>query len=213
MSYFFLAVLWIAWCALHSLLISHCVVTALRRRYGDGLRYYRIVFNIVSIFTLIPVLLYSQSIRAEPLFNWSGPWRLPQFFLALSAFALFAAGGRHYDLLQFLGVRQVREHEMNSGLTETGELDTSGILGVIRHPWYIAGILIIWARPLDAAALVTNVVLTAYLVAGTYLEEKKLTAEFGSSYREYQERVPMFVPGWKRIRKSIRKNTSRSEYR
>jgi protein-S-isoprenylcysteine O-methyltransferase Ste14 len=89
------------------------------------------------------------------------------------------------------------EHESKKGLTRTGGLDTSGILGVVRHPWYAAGILIIWARPLDMAVLVTNAVLTTYLFAGTILEERRLVAEFGDVYREYQNRVPMFFPGGK----------------
>ena len=46
--------------------------------------------------------------------------------------------------------------------------------------------------------LVTNLVLTAYFVIGAILEERKLVAEFGEEYREYQKRVPMLVPGRKR---------------
>jgi protein-S-isoprenylcysteine O-methyltransferase Ste14 len=37
-------------------------------------------------------------------------------------------------------------------------------------------------------------VLTIYLVVGAILEERKLVAEFGEAYREYQGKVPMFVP-------------------
>jgi protein-S-isoprenylcysteine O-methyltransferase Ste14 len=45
------------------------------------------------------------------------------------------------------------------------------------------------------AVLVTNAVLSAYLIIGTLLEEKRLVAEFGEEYRDYQEQVPMFLPG------------------
>lgn len=151
----------------------------------------------VSVATLVPVLVYSHSLREDPLFNWSGVWRPVQVVLAVCALVLFYAGGRHYDLRQFLGLRQVSEHESAKGLTITGALDTSGILGVIRHPWYTAAILIIWPRPLDMAAVVTNIVLTAYLVIGTILEERKLVAELGEPYKDYQKKVPMFVPGAK----------------
>jgi protein-S-isoprenylcysteine O-methyltransferase Ste14 len=65
---------------------------------------------------------------------------------------------------------------------------------LVRHPWYSGGILIIWARPLDTSAILTNVVLTGYFVVGTRLEERKLTAQFGQEYADYQQRVSMFLP-------------------
>ena len=202
MSYLFLALFWSLWCALHSLMISRALVIRLKKRYGDRFRYFRVIFNLVSIVTLIPVLLYSHYLRGIPLFNWTGVWRPVQFSVGLCALALFYAGSRHYDLEQFMGIRQVVEHESAKGLTKTGTLDTSGILGVIRHPWYTASILIIWVRPLDMAAIVTNAVLTAYLVIGTFLEERKLVAAFGEAYKEYQKKVPMFIPGSRNISNS-----------
>jgi protein-S-isoprenylcysteine O-methyltransferase Ste14 len=41
-----------------------------------------------------------------------------------------------------------------------------------------------------------GVILSLYLVVGTILEERKLVAEFGESYRAYQREVSMLVP-WK----------------
>jgi len=37
-------------------------------------------------------------------------------------------------------------------------------------------------------------VLTAYIIIGTRLEEKKLVLEFGESYTKYQHEVPMLIP-------------------
>lgn len=189
-----LAVLWTLWCFIHSILISRTVVRPVRKKLGDGYRFYRLFYNTVSVVTLVPVLFYSASLSGDALFDWAGPWRPVQVLLALGALLFFATGARHYDLRQFVGLRQIAEHETGKGLTETGELDTSGVLGVVRHPWYAGGILILWARPLDPAALITNAVLTVYLVAGAFLEEAKLVEEFGNRYRKYQEKVPMFLP-------------------
>ena len=197
MELFLLAIVWSLWCAIHSLLISRVVVSRLEKRYGHRYRYYRIFFNLISILTLIPVLIYSGTLHGDTFFSWSGVWRPVQFFLALGALTLFYAGGRRYDLQQFLGVRQVIENESGKGLTETGGIDTSGILGVIRHPWYTAGVMIIWARPLDMPVLVTNIVLTAYFFVGAALEERRLVEAFGDEYREYQKKVGMFFPGGK----------------
>ncbi len=120
--------------------------------------------------------------------------RMGQVLLLGSAVWLFFLGGRHYDALQFLGIKQIQEGTSNKVLTDTGELDTSGILGITRHPWYLAAILFIWARQLDVSAILVNIILTAYLIVGTYLEEKKLIGEFGEQYMTYQDRVSMLLP-------------------
>jgi protein-S-isoprenylcysteine O-methyltransferase Ste14 len=65
---------------------------------------------------------------------------------------------------------------------------------MIRHPWYIAGILLVWAGDVSLSTLLINIVIIAYFVVGTFLEERKLLLEFGDRYREYQENVSMFIP-------------------
>jgi len=106
----------------------------------------------------------------------------------------FFLGGRHYDIRQVMGIKQVREGTADLAITDTGELDTSGVLGMTRHPWYLATMLLIWARPMDVSAIIVNVILTFYLVIGTCLEEKKLLREFGENYRNYQNKVSMLIP-------------------
>jgi protein-S-isoprenylcysteine O-methyltransferase Ste14 len=203
-QYILLIILWIVWCALHSALVSLSLTEPLRKRFPYASRYYRIVYNVVSVVTLAPVLLYSFSLHGTPIFSWQGPWRFVQMALAVPALIFFVAGARHYDLFQFLGLRQLRDEKACSVLTDDCSLDTSGILNLVRHPWYTGGILIVWARPLDTSAILINLVVTGYFLVGTHLEERKLTAQFGHEYADYQQRVSMFLPiKWmaRRIRK------------
>ena len=193
-QYILLIILWIAWCALHSALVSLSLIEPLLKRFPDASRYYRIVYNVVSLVTLLPVLLYTFYLRGTPTFSWQGSWRFLQMAMTVSALVFFVAGARHYDLFQFLGLRQLKAEKACSVLTDDCSLDTSGVLSLVRHPWYTGGILIIWARPLDASAILTNLVLTGYFLVGTLLEERKLTAQFGQEYADYQQRVSMFVP-------------------
>ena len=194
MKIFMLAVLWIIWCALHSGMISVTATGYLKRRLGRQFRIYRLIFNLVALVTVIPVMVYEQWLRGPLLFRWEGFLILFQVILLISAIVLFLAGARHYDLLQFSGLRQIKTGSSHNALTETGELDTAGILDITRHPWYLGGILIIWTRDIDISALVTNIILTLYFIVGTVLEERKLLIEYGDDYRRYQEKVSMLIP-------------------
>lgn len=189
-----LAVLWIIWCAIHSGMISVTATGYLKRWLGRRFRTYRLIFNLVALATVIPVIVYEQWLRGPMLFRWEGFLILFQMILLISALLLFLAGARHYDLLQFSGLRQIKTGSSHNALTESGELDTTGILYITRHPWYLGGILIIWTRDVDISALVTNIILTLYFIVGTVLEERKLLIEYGDDYRRYQEKVSMLIP-------------------
>ena len=194
MAYVILAILWVLWCALHSAFISSRMTEYVKARFPKSHRYYRILYNVVSVLTLIPVILYSMTISGPLIIRYEGSGRIIQISLFLIAHIFFIAGAKAYDIPQFLGFRQIRGANTCSVLTDDCTLDTSGILGVVRHPWYTGVMIIIWARSLDLAGLVTNLMLTAYLIVGTYLEERKLVAQFGQQYVDYQRRVSKFVP-------------------
>jgi len=194
MQYVILAILWVLWCGLHSALIASPVTNHVKARFPEGHRYYRILYNVISVMTLIHVILYSMSISGPLIIRYEGSGRLIQLSLFLIAHIFFVAGAKSYDIPQFLGVRQIRGENTCNVLTDDCSLDTTGILGVVRHPWYTGGMIIIWARNLDMAGLVTNLMLTGYFIIGTYLEERKLVSQFGQEYVDYQQRVSKFVP-------------------
>ncbi|MEJ2286740.1 MAG: NnrU family protein [Desulfobacterales bacterium] len=193
-QYITLVLLLIAWCTLHSAMISISITGYFKKFLGSKYCFYRLFFNTIAIITLIPVALFAYSIRTQAIFRWSGYLRLGQVLLLGAAVLLFYLGTRHYDVRQLIGIKQIRERTSNMAITDTGQLDTSGVLGITRHPWYLATMLLIWARQMDISAIIVNVIFTAYLIVGTYLEEKKLAGEFGENYRNYQKKVPMLIP-------------------
>ena len=193
-KYLMLSLLVIAWCLLHSAMISVSVTEYLKKRLGPKFRFYRLFFNLIAILTLIPVALYAYSLRTQAIFHWDGYMRIGQVLLLIVAVLLIFLGGRHYNVRQVLGIKQIKEGISSKAITDTGELDTSGVLGMTRHPWYLATILLIWARQMDVSVLFVNVILTSYLIVGTALEEKKLIREFGEKYAAYQNRVSMLIP-------------------
>jgi protein-S-isoprenylcysteine O-methyltransferase Ste14 len=59
---------------------------------------------------------------------------------------------------------------------------------------YLALIIFLWSTIFTAMDFFINVLLTVYVIIGTYLEEKKLVREFGNAYVKYQHEVPMLLP-------------------
>ena len=160
-EYLILSLLLILWCALHSAMISFSVTEYFKKSLGPKYRFYRLFFNIISVLTLLPVALFAYSIQTQVIFHWNGYMRIGQVILLGIAVLLFFLGGRHYDARQVVGISQIREGTSNKVITDTGELDTSGVLGATRHPWYLATILFIWARQLDVSAILVNIILTS----------------------------------------------------
>ncbi|RMG57718.1 MAG: isoprenylcysteine carboxylmethyltransferase family protein, partial [Deltaproteobacteria bacterium] len=80
------------------------------------------------------------------------------------------------------------------GEREKPALKRDGVLSLVRHPWYLGGLLFLWSRRLTEGTVVTNAVLSVYLVAGAHLEERKLLRAFGAEYERYREEVPMLIP-------------------
>jgi protein-S-isoprenylcysteine O-methyltransferase Ste14 len=196
MDYALLIGLWCLWCILHSGMIALRVSDYLKASLGNRYRYYRLVFNGVSIVTLIPLLIYSRRIDAPVLYEWNGPLLWLKFMLLAVAIGLFVMGALKYDMLSFAGIRQLRSGNRHAVMSETGAIDTSGIMGLIRHPWYLGALFFIWSddTAITVSSLIVDLLLTIYIVCGTLLEERKLVVELGDAYRHYQKQVPMLIP-------------------
>jgi methanethiol S-methyltransferase len=194
MEYFILAILWITFCVLHSGLISMTFTRFIQRKTDNFYRYHRLLYNIFSIVSLIPVAIYSLSLRQEPFFVWNG-YLLPiKYLLIATGILFFVLGAKHYDASVFIGLTQIKEGTKHILLNKSGKLSSSGILGVVRHPFYAAIFPLLWSNNLDITTLIINIILSIYVLIGTILEERKLVLEFGVAYREYQQRVSMLFP-------------------
>ena len=104
------------------------------------------------------------------------------------------AGAMQYDMFSLAGIRQLTKDTRQEPVVADIQLNHDGILGIIRHPWYLAAGILIWSTDLGIAELVRNIILDSYLMIGAFLEERKLLLELGDKYREYQRQVPMFIP-------------------
>ncbi len=194
-SLFYLAILWIIWCFFHSWFIWTPVTLKIQSQLGKHKAWFRIIYNIFSLITLLPVLLYWQSFDAGMVYEWNG-WLLIVKYVLWGIASVYIIGGIwSYDLAEFMGIKQLDQSETDSS---TESFSYRGIHRWVRHPWYAAVILLVWAKDMDYADLVTAVILTNHVMVGTYLEEKKMVAAFGQSYLNYRKEVPAYFP-WNRI--------------
>ena len=67
-----LALAWLAYALLHSILASFAVKDWVARRWPAAAPYYRLGFNIVAVVTALPLAWLLYAIPGEPLWRWSG---------------------------------------------------------------------------------------------------------------------------------------------
>ena len=182
------------YCFFHSFLISITVTRYVKSNTGEIFRYYRLFFNIFSLVTLIPLLYYTHSLRGSPVFIWSGYLVYIKYAIIMVGIILIMAGTHGYNFFQFLGLKQLKNSSIDENDIISETLNTSGVLSIIRDPWYAAVILLLWARNMDYSKLVVNTIFTGYIIIGTYLEEYKLVKAFGKEYLDYQKEVSMLIP-------------------
>ncbi|MDK9706900.1 MAG: hypothetical protein OEL83_07590 [Desulforhopalus sp.] len=200
-----LAVLWMSWCAVHSLLIDTSVSSWVKVRQPRLVCWYRLLYNGLALATFLPLAAYTHLLDGGVVFRWPG-WggALARILLLGTALLLFRGGARLYDFRSFLGIDQLRQGNSSVLLSTNHGFLPVGVFGITRHPWYLGSLLTIWSvfenypQPIVIAAGI----LSLYLVIGTLLEERKILHEYGDSYRRYQGQVSMLFP-WKWLKKLL----------
>lgn len=128
------------------------------------------------------------------IYSAQGParWMLRGIFLAaVIGLAWSLQTLKHFDTL---GVQALLRH-LAGKTARALPLAIRGPYRWVRHPLYFLMLALIWACPdVTLDRLLFAVLWSAWIVAGTLLEERDLAAEFGADYRAYQQAVPMLIP-------------------
>ncbi|HEY6359194.1 MAG TPA: DUF1295 domain-containing protein [Vicinamibacterales bacterium] len=116
-----------------------------------------------------------------------GVWRVAGFALQLAAAVVTIVAARQLGMLRLAGVRQVLAASDPDGAVT---LDDAGLYGFVRHPIYLAWLVLVWAAPVMTDTRAAFAALSsAYLVVAVPFEERDLRRLFGSAYTDYSRRV------------------------
>ncbi|MES9992409.1 MAG: hypothetical protein ABW098_10680 [Candidatus Thiodiazotropha sp.] len=196
-----LAIAWILYFLLHSLLASLAVKHYFSRHLPQLMPWYRLLFNLFALILLIPPLLLLWFYRSDPLWQWQGGMAWLAYGLMLVSLIGFIWSMGFYDSREFLGIRQLQQGQKDGD--DRDRLRISPLHRFVRHPWYSLGLVLIWTQDMDSARLTSALIVTAYLVLGSRLEEAKLLLWHGDAYRYYQQRVPGLIPRpWRFLKQS-----------
>ena len=187
-----LAVGFVAYFALHSLLASLKLKNFVAQRWPTLMPAYRLAFNVISVVLLLPLIWLMQKNPGPVIWQWQGGWSLLMNGLMFAAIGGFIWSLKSYDNMVFLGWTQWKYR--HQGCEDPEQLHISTLHRFVRHPWYFFILVILWTQDIYLTQLVTYSLITLYFVIGSYLEERKLMECYGDAYRQYCQRVPGLVP-------------------
>jgi protein-S-isoprenylcysteine O-methyltransferase Ste14 len=190
LSHIILAILWILFGVLHSLLAAGWFKEIVQKRLGRQFRYYTFGYSILATLNLAGILAYQLSM--PQIWLWVMPiWAQIAMLIPLSAgiYIMGALIRKYFFALSGISVFYKNQAPVI--------LELGGWHRYVRHPLYFGTLLFVWSLFFIFPTwgnLIACMIITAYTLAGTVLEERKLVMQFGSEYIEYQRRVPMILP-------------------
>jgi len=188
---------WGAFALFHSLTVSERYERWVRHAMGEERfgAYHRLLFTAYSIAATAAALLYVRSLPDAPLYRIDG---IPR--LLFHGVQLLGAGlllWTPWNLKEFVGLRQW-ERRREGGRQPAGGNDrlfTGKAYAVVRHPLYLGCSVLVAFHPVQTRnSLISTAMIVLYFYVGTFFEERRMLRKFGEAYREYQRRVPRFLP-------------------
>lgn len=181
---------------LHSLLADNKLIIKYYYKW-----WYRFTYVILSVILLIPIIVIYRNTEDRYFFNPGVVGKILFCLLWVIGLYIGYLASKEYDNSSFLGLKQVKDY-FQKKIKENKEfysLKTTGLLGIVRHPYYLSALILLWARPMYIKDLIINIVFTIYFITGALNEERKLVGIFNDEYISYRRNVPMLIPDIKEL--------------
>ncbi len=179
--------------------LQHSGISALRVKDGIiekwGKKAYANIFNATSIIT-IGIAFLSMNFW-DWLYFLTTP-ELVQPILVLLGIALFIVGAAiAMAASKVISVSTVADMRTD----REPELITDGIYARVRHPLYLATILILIALMMlypFSTVIIFSIGLCIYTLIGAYFEERKIIRFYGERYLEYKKTAGFILPKFRK---------------
>lgn len=172
---------------IHSFLAMDHTKNEARKLLGKRYRYYRLLYSLISIPLFAPAFMVWMTYSNTTPVVYTIPHNLyPVVILfRLCALGIFGYAAMQKDVLEFIGIKPQKKNVLVTGKA----------YGIVRHPIYSAGILLLVTQmEMTLLDLTAVLLVTGYNVIGGFIEERRLLSVFGDEYRKYQQKVSMFIP-------------------
>lgn len=198
-----------AYGASHSWLASQKTKDAVKARVGEQTfnNYFRLAYNAFALPTFCAVLWNVWKHNGGVAYELRGTAKRVVAVVGWLAFgyALWCAWQIRVSRLSgfgpaFKGVTGVNETDAPEGQNPSfaDGAPPRGPFAHHRHALNFIVPFIFWAFPRQTRASVgMNLVVTLYAILGSYPTDKRLSARYGRTYKNYQKRVPFLWPKWK----------------
>ncbi len=190
LNHIIIALLWMEYGLLHSVLAGLRVKAFFKKRLGKGFKHYRLGYTLFAFAGLAAIVLFQFTVHSKDVFSPTLFSKIVGAVITVSGFTLMLICIKKY-FMSLSGLRSLLQEEVYT------ELIISGVHRYVRHPLYSGTFLAIWGLFVvfpTWSLLISNAVITIYTLIGIGLEEKKLVMDFGDQYKRYQQQVPKLIP-------------------
>ncbi|AAM05643.1 TPA: isoprenylcysteine carboxylmethyltransferase family protein [Methanosarcina acetivorans] len=194
----------VAFAVIHSLTASLPFKRLVMRVAGpEAEKLYLPAYSLTAVLTILPLIYQLYKNPGRVLYKISSPWRWLMVGGQLVAGTL--------DLVAYLDAPhrfKVSSQLAGSQASEANSLKIRGIYRWVRDPFLLSGLVMIWLTPvMTVNLLIVYILTTIYFYLGSLHWERRLVAQFGDEYREYQKRVHRIIPG---LRGSVKESDQSS---
>jgi protein-S-isoprenylcysteine O-methyltransferase Ste14 len=189
-SHLLLALAWIIYFFLHSLMAHLPVKDWFRKKMGSAYKFYRLVYSVIAFILLAPPIYLLLTIPSVKFWDLTLLTGFPAAVLTGAGLA-----GMLICLKKYIGSPEGFRDLFYEGMRP--ELQVKGLHRFVRHPLYLStficlgGIFLFFPY---LSCLISYLLMILYVLVAIPLEEEKLIGLYGEAYMKYRDEVGAVLP-------------------